>query len=387
MINISSYLKKMVGNNASDLFLTVGVPPSVKIHGDIQPISEDVFSANDVASAVLGLMNEDQRNEFNLTNESNFAFGVKDVGRFRVSAFIQRNQIGCVIRHIQTKIPTIDELELPPIIKALSMLKKGLVIVTGATGMGKTTTLASMLDYHNKHSRGHILTIEDPIEYLHSHRKCIVTQREVGIDTASFSVALKNAMRQAPDVILIGEIRDLETMRHALAFAETGHLCLATLHANNANQSLERIAHFYPENFRSQLWMDLSINLRATISQRLVRRVNEGGRVPAIEVMINTPLIAECIRKGETHLIKEYMSRENGQGMQTLDQALFALYDKEKISETDALQYADSANNLRIMIKQKNPLPDISEKELKIEESDERPLIKGKPITKGKKES
>ncbi|MGD9592724.1 MAG: PilT/PilU family type 4a pilus ATPase, partial [Candidatus Berkiella sp.] len=276
------------------------------------------------------------------------------VRRFRVSAFIQRNQKGCVIRHIQSQIPSIDDLNLPPVVKALTMIKKGLVIVSGATGVGKTTTIASMLDCRNKLSKGHIITIEDPIEYLHTHKKCIVTQREVGIDTSSFATALKNAMRQAPDVILIGEIRDIDTMRHAISFAETGHLCLATLHASNSTQAIERVVHFFPEQFREQLWLDLSLNLRAILSQRLVKRADGKGRVVAMEILVNTPIIAECIRKGEIQNVREYITKNDGVGMQTMDQALFQLYEQGLISEDEALQNADSANNMRILMKLRN---------------------------------
>ncbi|MBS0286566.1 MAG: PilT/PilU family type 4a pilus ATPase [Proteobacteria bacterium] len=349
------YLQKMVQNEASDLFLTVDMPPCVRVHGDIVALTETNFSENDVTNAILNLMSEAQKKEYLETNECNFAIDVKELGRFRVSAFVQRNQKGCVIRHIQSKIPSIEELNLPSVVKALSMIKKGLIIVAGATGMGKTTTIASMLDCHNKLTRGHIITVEDPIEYLHVHKKCIVTQREVGIDTSSFAIALKNAMRQAPDVILVGEIRDVETMRHAISFAETGHLCLATLHASNTTQALERIAHFFPEHVRDQLWLDLSLNMRAILAQRLIKKTDGQGRVVAMEVMINTPIISECIRKGEIQSIREYIMRKDGVGMQTMDQALFDLYEKGMISEEEALHNADSANNMRILMKMKNP--------------------------------
>ncbi len=348
------FFQKMLQNDASDMYLTVGMAPCVRVHGDMVALSETNFTEEDVEDAIFSLMSEAQKNEFLETNECNFAIDIKDLGRFRVSAFVQRNCKGCVIRHIQSKIPSIEELNLPPVVKALAMIKKGLVIVAGATGMGKTTTIASMLDCHNKLTKGHIITVKDPIEYLHTHKKCIVTQREVGIDTTSFEIALKNAMRQAPDVILVGEIRDIETMRHAISFAETGHLCLATLHASNTTQALERIAHFFPEHVRDQLWLDLSLNLRAIMSQRLVRQTDGKGRVVAMEVMINTPIISECIRKGEIQSIREYIMRKDGLGMQTMDQALFSLYEQGIIAEDEALHNADSANNMRILMKLHN---------------------------------
>ncbi len=353
-MDLQPYFEKMIQNEASDMFLTADMPPCARVHGEMVALSETAFSQQEVENTILGLMTESQKDEYVQTNECNFAIDVKNLGRFRVSAFVQRNQKGCVIRHIQSKIPSIDELNLPPVVKALAMIKKGLILVVGATGMGKTTTIASMLDCHNKLTRGHILTVEDPIEYLHTNKKCIVTQREVGIDTASFSIGLKNAMRQAPDVILVGEIRDVETMRHAITFAETGHLCLATLHASNTTQALERIAHFFPEDVRDQLWLDLSLNLRAILAQRLIKQVDGKGRIAAMEVMINTPIISECIRKGEIQSIREYIMRKDGLGMQTMDQALFSLYEQGLIAEEDALQNADSANNMRILMKLRN---------------------------------
>lgn len=352
-MDMTPYLQKMIECRASDFYLAVGVPPCLRVNGELVELSDKPFFEETVNDAVFSLMNEAQKKEFNASNECNFAFGVKGMGRFRVSAFMQRGQIGCVVRYIQTQIPTIDELKLPSTIKALSMVKKGLILVVGPTGTGKTTTIAAMIDCHNRLAKGHILTIEDPIEYLHSHHKSIVTQREVGIDTASYSVALKNAMRQSPDVILIGEVRESETMRHAITFSETGHLCLATLHASSAVHALERIAHFYPEDHRSQLWMDLSLNLRAIVAQRLVRRVDGKTRMVATEILINTPIISECIRKGEISNIQEYMGRNDGLGMQTMDQALFTLFDDGLITENEALLNADSANNLRIMMKLK----------------------------------
>lgn len=299
----------------------------------------------------MGLMTPAQREEFTHTNECNFAINSSNGGRFRVSAFVQRDSVGMVMRRIETKIPTIDELEVPPILKELAMSKRGLIIFVGATGTGKSTSLAAMVGHRNKNSSGHIITVEDPIEFVHQHAGCIVTQREVGIDTESYEVALKNTLRQAPDVILIGEIRTRETMEHAVAFAETGHLCLSTLHANNANQALDRIINFFPEERRDQVFMDLSLNLRAIIAQQLVRTPDGRGRKPVIEVLINTPLAADLIRKGEVHKLKELMKRSNEQGMITFDQALYNMYTKGEISYDDAILHADSANEVRLMIK------------------------------------
>lgn len=369
-MDMQPFFEKMIQNGASDMFLTAGMPPCVRVNGDIMALSDKNFTEEEVSDAIFKLMTDAQQSEFLQTNECNFAIDIKDKGRFRISAFVQRNCRGCVIRHIPSKIPTIDELNLPPVVKALAMIKKGLIIVAGATGMGKTTTIASMLDCHNKLTRGHIITIEDPIEYLHSHKKCIVTQREVGLDTSSFGIALKNAMRQAPDVILVGEIRDVETMRHAISFAETGHLCLATLHASNTTQALERIAHFFPEHVRDQLWLDLSLNLRSIMAQRLVKQSDGKGRTVAMEIMINTPIIAECIRKGEIQSVREYIMRKDGLGMQTMDQALFTLYEQGVIGEEEALQNADSANNMRILMKLRNH-PDAIQSESKLDLHDE----------------
>lgn len=353
-MNVHPYLQKMVEVQASDLFFTSGVAPSVKVNGEIYAVGKNVLSEHDAQSAVFNLMNEDQKAEFIRSHECNFALDAKNVGRFRISAFIQRNHVGCVIRHIKSYIPTIQELKLPPVIKDLSALRKGLIIIIGSTGSGKSTTLAAMVQERNMTTKGHILTIEDPIEYIHQHQKSIITQREVGMDTENYEVALKNAMRQAPDVIVIGEIRDMSTMRYAIAFAETGHLCIATLHASSCDQALDRIVHFYPEAYREQLWLDLSMNLRAIVGQRLIRTKNCKERIAAIEIMINSPIVSDCIRKGDIHQIREYIERSAEIGMQTFDQALYALIVQDMITEEDALLHSDSANNLRLMIKRKD---------------------------------
>ncbi|HND14349.1 MAG TPA: PilT/PilU family type 4a pilus ATPase, partial [Pseudomonadales bacterium] len=315
------------------------------------PIDETPLTPERVRELVLSVMSDAQRKEFVHTHECNFAISSRGVGRFRVSAFYQRNLVGMVLRRIESKIPTIEELQLPTIINELAMTKRGLIIFVGATGTGKSTSLAAMIGYRNRNASGHIITIEDPIEYVHQHIKSIVTQREVGIDTESYEVALKNTLRQAPDVILIGEIRTRETMQHAVTFAETGHLCLATLHANNANQALDRIQNFFPADARDQLWMDLSLNLKAMIAQQLIPTVDGQGRRAAVEVLINTPLVADLIRKGEVHSLKELMERSTELGMQTFDQSLYQLYCDGVISYENAMQYADSQNNLRLMIK------------------------------------
>lgn len=350
-MEVHEMLVKMAEHKASDLFITAGVAPCIKVHGRLQPIDETPLTPERTRELVMSCMNESQRKEFVRTHECNFAISSRGVGRFRVSAFYQRNLAGMVLRRIETKIPTVDELQLPPIINELAMTKRGLIIFVGATGTGKSTSLAAMIGHRNRNASGHIITIEDPIEFVHQHHKSIVTQREVGIDTESFEVALKNTLRQAPDVILIGEIRSRETMEHAVVFAETGHLCLATLHANNANQALDRIQNFFPSDARDQLWMDLSLNLRAMIAQQLVPTVDGQGRRAAIEVMINTPLVSDMIRKGEVHAIKEIMQRSTEQGMMTFDQALYNLYCEGSISYENALASADSQNNLRLMIK------------------------------------
>ena len=344
-------LRLMVEKGASDLFITAGVAPSMKMHGKILPVTKTALSPEQTRETVLGVMTEAQRREFAENRECNFAISARGIGRFRVSAFYQRNLVGMVLRRIEINIPTMEELRLPEILKKLSMTKRGLVIFVGATGTGKSTSLASMIGYRNKNSSGHIITIEDPIEFIHQHQNCIVTQREVGIDTDSFEVALKNPLRQAPDVILIGEVRTKETMDHAVAFAETGHLCLATLHANNANQALDRIIHFFPTEMHQQVWMDLSLNLKAIVAQQLIPTPDGKGRRAAIEVLLNTPLAADMIRKGEVHELKPLMARSNELGMQTFDQALYKLYSQGEITYEDALAHADSANDLRLLIK------------------------------------
>ncbi len=350
-IDMNALLKLMVHKRASDLFITAGMPPSLKVHGRIQPVSETALTPDQAREIVLSVMNEKQRREFEETNECNFAISASGVGRFRVSAFVQRSHAGMVLRRIETRIPTIEELHLPPVLKNLAMTRRGLVIFVGATGTGKSTSLAAMIGYRNQNSNGHIVTIEDPIEFVHQHAGCIVTQREVGIDTESYEVALKNTLRQAPDVILIGEIRSRETMDYAIQFAETGHLCLSTLHANNANQALDRIINFFPEDRRDQLLMDLSLNLRAIVAQQLIPTPDGKGRRVAVEVLINTPLAADLIRKGEIHKLKDLMKRSTQQGMKTFDQALFELYQAGEITYEDAIHYADSANEVRLMIK------------------------------------
>ncbi len=344
-------LRLMVEKGGSDLFITAGVPPSMKVNGKIMPVSKTAMSPEMTRETVHGVMNEQQRREFTENHECNFAISARGIGRFRVSAFYQRNLAGMVLRRIETNIPTIEELKLPDVLKKLSMTKRGLVLFVGATGTGKSTSLASMIGYRNKNSSGHIISIEDPIEFIHQHQNCIVTQREVGIDTSSFEVALKNTLRQAPDVILIGEIRTRETMDYVVAFAETGHLCLATLHANNANQALDRIINFFPPDRHNQVWMDLSLNLKAIVAQQLVPTPDGKGRRAVIEVLINTPLAADLIRKGEVHELKSLMKRSTELGMQTFDQALYNLYVQGEITYEDALLHADSANDLRLLIK------------------------------------
>ncbi|MGP3790093.1 PilT/PilU family type 4a pilus ATPase [Pseudomonas sp. B392_1p] len=350
-MEFESLLRLMVEKGASDLFITAGVPPSIKVNGRILPVTKTALSPEMTRETVHSVMNEQQRRDFAENHECNFAISARGIGRFRVSAFYQRNLAGMVLRRIETTIPTLDELKLPEILKKLSLSKRGLVLFVGATGTGKSTSLAAMIGYRNKNSSGHIISIEDPIEYIHQHQNCIVTQREVGIDTDSFEVALKNTLRQAPDVILIGEVRTRETMDYAVAFAETGHLCLATLHANNANQALDRIINFFPADRQQQVWMDLSLNLRAIVAQQLVPTPDGKGRRAVIEVLINTPLAADLIRKGEVHELKALMKRSTELGMQTFDQALFELYTQGEITYEDALAHADSANDLRLMIK------------------------------------
>jgi twitching motility protein PilU len=350
-MDISKLLALMVEKGASDLFLTAGIPPSIKLNGKVVPVTNTPLTPELTREVVLGLMNDKQREEFTRTMELNFAVSARGIGRFRANAFYQRNLAGAVLRRIETKIPAVDDLALPEIIKELAMTKRGLVIFVGATGTGKSTSLAAMIGHRNRNSKGHIITIEDPIEFIHQHAGCIVTQREVGIDTESFEVALKNTLRQAPDVILIGEVRSRETMDHAIAFAETGHLCLCTLHANNANQALDRIIHFFPADRHHQLWMDLSLNLKAIVAQQLVPTPDGNGRRAVIEVLLNTPLASDMIRKAEVHGLKELMKKSSELGMQTFDQALFTLYEAGEITYDDALLHADSPNDLRLMIK------------------------------------
>ena len=344
-------LQLMVEKGASDLFITAGVPPSIKLNGKVVPVTATPLSPEKTKELVESLMNPEQKLEFNQKKELNFAVSARGIGRFRASAFYQRNLAGIVLRRIETKIPKIDDLGLPDIVKDLAMTKRGLIIFVGATGTGKSTSLASMIGHRNRNSKGHIISIEDPIEFIHQHEGCIITQREVGIDTESFDVALKNTLRQAPDVILIGEVRSRETMDHATAFAETGHLCLCTLHANNANQALDRIIHFFPADRHRQLWMDLSLNLKAIIAQQLIPTPDGNGRRAALEILINTPLVQDLIRKGEVADLKDLMKRSTELGMQTFDQALYELYDAGEITYEDALLHADSPNDLRLMIK------------------------------------
>lgn len=350
-MEFEKFLRLMVEKGGSDLFITTGVAPSMKVNGRIMPITKTPLSPEMAREMVLGVMNEQQRRDFARDLECNFAISARGIGRFRVSAFYQRNLIGMVLRRIETTIPSLDDLQLPAVLKDLAMTKRGLVLFVGATGTGKSTSLAAMVGHRNQHSTGHIISIEDPIEFIHKHQNCIVTQREVGIDTESFEVALKNTLRQAPDVILIGEVRTRETMDYAVTFAETGHLCLATLHANNANQALDRIINFFPADRQQQIWMDLSLNLRAIVAQQLIPTPDGKGRRAVIEVLINTPLAADLIRKGQVHELKPLMKRSTELGMQTFDQALYALYTQGEITYENALAHADSANDLRLMIK------------------------------------
>ena len=346
-------LRLMTSKGGSDLFITAGFPPAIKIDGKMTPVSSQPLTPQHTSDLARAIMNDKQTAGFELTKESNFAISPGDLGRFRVSAFIQMSCVGMVLRTITTTIPKLEDLRLPDVLKDIVMTKRGLVIMVGATGSGKSTTLAAMVGYRNENSYGHIITIEDPVEYVHPHRNCVITQREVGVDTESFEAALKNSLRQAPDVIQIGEIRDRETMEHAIAFAETGHLCLATLHANSANQALDRIINFFPEERRQQLLMDLSLNLKGLVSQRLIPLRESKGRCVAIEIMLNSPLISDLIFKGNVHEIKEIMKKSRELGMQTFDQALFDLYEADTISYEDALRNADSVNDLRLAIKLK----------------------------------
>ena len=344
-------LRLIVSKKGSDLFITVDFPPAMKLDGKMTPVMDQKLTGQHTADLVRAMMNDKQAAEFEATKECNFAISPAGIGRFRVNCFVQQGKIGMVLRTITTTIPKFEDLGLPPVLKDVVMNKRGLVIMVGGTGSGKSTTLAAMIGYRNHNSYGHIITIEDPVEYVHPHVNCMITQREVGVDTASWEAALHNTLRQAPDVILIGEIRSKETMEHAVAFAETGHLCMGTLHANSANQALDRIINFFPEERRPQLLMDLSLNLKALVSQRLIPLKEGKGRTAAIEIMLNSPLIADLIFKGEVHEIKEIMKKSRELGMQTFDQALFDLYEAGKISYEDALRNADSVNDLRLNIK------------------------------------
>ncbi|OIR04657.1 twitching mobility protein [mine drainage metagenome] len=346
-------LRMMLSKNASDLFITVGFPPAMKIDGKLTPLSNQALTPQQAREITRAIMNDKQNAEFDATNECNFAIGMPGIARFRVNAFVQRGSVGMVFRTITTKIPELDELGLPEVLKEVALTKRGLVIFVGGTGSGKSTSLAAMVGYRNQNSYGHIITIEDPVEFVHEHKNCIVTQREVGVDTDNWHIALKNTLRQAPDVILIGEIRDRETMDYAIAFAETGHLCMATLHANSTNQALDRIINFFPEERRHQLLMDLSLNTKAFVSQRLIPLKEGKGRTAAVEVMLNSPLISDLIFKGDVHEIKEIIAKSREAGMQTFDQALFDLHEADIISYEDALRNADSINDLRLQIKLK----------------------------------
>lgn len=348
---IIDLLQLLVSRRGSDLFITENFPPALKVDGDIMKVSEQSLTGEHTASLARSLMNDYQIAEFERSKECNFAISPPGVGRFRVNAFMQRGTVGMVFRVIPSKIPTIDELQLPQILKQLVMNKRGLVILVGGTGSGKSTSLAAMLDWRNENTKGHIITVEDPIEFVHHHKNCILTQREIGLDTDSWDTALMNALRQAPDVVLMGEIRNRETMELALNFSETGHLCLATLHANNANQTIERILKFFPDEAHSQLLSDLSFNLRGLVSQRLIPRQSGKGRVAAIEVLINSPLMADMIANAEVSDMKELMKRSRELGMQTFDHALYELYDQNLITYEDALLNADSVNDLRLQIK------------------------------------
>ncbi len=350
-MDIVTILKAVVKHDASDLFITAGRPPSLKVNGKLATLTQTPLTETEARDLVISTMNDEQKKAFERDKECNYGIDTASAGRFRVSALFQRNKTAMVLRRIKDRIPTIEELGIPEIIKELSMTKRGLVLFTGATGSGKSTTLAAMVGYRNQNSTGHILTIEDPIEFDHEHGGCVVTQREVGIDTASYEVALKNSLRQAPDVILIGEIRARDTMDYGIAFAETGHLCLSTIHANNANQTMDRIINFFPEERRDQLLMDLSLNLRAIIAQRLIPKKDGTGSVVAVEVLLNTPLISDLIEKGKVAEIKGVMKRSRELGMQTFDQAVYDLYKAGEITYEDALKNADSLNEVRLMIK------------------------------------
>jgi twitching motility protein PilU len=348
---INDLLRLMVSRGGSDLFITGDFPPAIKVDGRVTKVSSQALNAGHTMALARALMNDKQSAEFERTKECNFAISPPGTGRFRVNAFLQQGKVGMVMRVIPSTLPTIDALALPQILKDVAMTKRGLTILVGATGSGKSTTVAAMIDWRNEQSFGHIITIEDPVEFVHMHKNCVVTQREVGLDTDSWEAALKNSLRQAPDVILMGEIRDRETMEHALTFAETGHLCIATLHANSANQAMDRIINFFPEERRDQLLMDLSLNLKAVVSQRLIPKQDSKGRHAAVEIMLNSPLISDLIFKGEVTEIKEIMKKSRNMGMQTFDQALFDAFESNQITYEDALRNADSVNDLRLQIK------------------------------------
>ena len=348
---VNDLLRLMISRNGSDLFLTADFPPAIKVDGKVTKVSPQPLTGQHTMALARAVMNDKQAAEFEKTKECNFAISPQGIGRFRCNAFVQMGHIGLVFRVIPQALPTVDQLGLPKVLKDIALSKRGLVIFVGATGSGKSTSLAAMIDYRNENSYGHIITIEDPVEFVHPHKNCIITQREVGIDTDGWAQALKNTLRQAPDVILMGEIRDRETMEHAVAFAETGHLCMATLHANSSNQALDRIINFFPEERRDQLLMDLSLNLKGIISQRLLPREEGKGRIAAVEIMLNTPLVSDMIFKGEVGELKELMKRSRELGMQTFDQALFDLYEHRHVSYEDALRNADSVNDLRLQIK------------------------------------
>jgi len=348
---VSDLLRLLVTRNGSDLFLTADFPPAIKVDGKVSKVSPQPLTGGHTISLARAIMNDKQAAEFERTKECNFAISPAGIGRFRVSAFLQQGHVGMVLRTIPAHIPTVDELGLPTILKDIAMTKRGLVIMVGATGSGKTTSMAAMIDWRNENAQDHIITVEDPVEFVHPHKNCIITQREVGLDTEDWDIALKNSLRQAPDVILMGEVRDRKTMELAVAFAETGHLCMATLHANSANQALDRIINFFPEERRDQLLMDISLNLKAMISQRLIPRQEGKGRRAAVEIMLNTPLMADLIFKGQVGELKELMKRSRELGMQTFDQALFDLYEGQVITYEDALRNADSVNDLRLQIK------------------------------------
>jgi twitching motility protein PilU len=344
-------LRRVVEKQASDLFVTAGFPPAIKVDGEVRPQSERALTPEQSSILTRAIMNDRQSKEFDATKECNFAIAPPGIGRFRVNAFIQQGYTGCVLRLINSKIPTVEELDLPPVLKDVVLSKRGLVLLVGGTGSGKSTSLAAMIGYRNEKTRGHIVTIEDPVEYVHQHKGCVITHREIGVDTDGWHAALKNTLRQAPDVILIGEIRDRETMEYGIQFAETGHLVLATLHANSANQALDRVINFFPDERREQLLMDLSLNIRALISQRLIPRESGGGRIAATEIMLNSPLIQDLIFRGEVTKIKEVMARSTRLGMRTFDQAVFELYETGYISYEDAIRNADSKNELRLRVK------------------------------------